>query len=384
MGALWWLLVTLIVFAMNLTAVSAGAQQPSFSRAVALQQSGELEEAAREYRQFLAAHPANVEARSNLGVVLMHLGRYEEAIAEYQTALTAAPSNPTIRLNLGLAFYKSARLEDAADAFRAVLTATPDNLQARYLAADCQLRLGRPADVIALLEALETSRTDDPVLAYLLGMAFLADKQSERGQLLIDRILRHGDSAQARVMMGTAKRAAGDMNGAVEDLKRAVELDPDLPGVHGLYGQALLTTGSPDPARREFEAELSRNPLDFEANLQLGVLLKEEQDYVGALRHLTRAVGVRPGDVATRYQIAVIALARQEVGAATAMLEAIVKDAPSFVEAHVALATAYYRQRRRADGDRQRAIVERLNAENEARERERAQRGKRQKEKGRF
>ena len=58
------------------------------------------------------AHPANVEARSNLGVVLMHLGRYEEAIAEYQTALTAAPSNATVRLNLGLAFYKAVRLED--------------------------------------------------------------------------------------------------------------------------------------------------------------------------------------------------------------------------------------------------------------------------------
>ena len=58
--------------------------------------------------------------------------------------------------------------------------------------------------------------------------------------MLIDRILRQGDSAQARVMMGVAKRGAGDMNGAVDDLKRAVELDPELPGVHGLYAQALL------------------------------------------------------------------------------------------------------------------------------------------------
>ena len=136
---------------------------------------------------------------------------------------------------------------------------------------------------------------------------------------------------------------------------------PSCAGAHGLYGQALLSIGSPDIARREFEAELSRNPLDFDANLNLGVLLRNEQDNDRALPYLTRALGVRPGDLATRYQIASLTLARQDVPAATEMLEAIVKEAPSFVEAHVALATAYYRQQRKADGDRERAIVEQLN-----------------------
>jgi tetratricopeptide (TPR) repeat protein len=347
-------------------AIPAAAQDTSFSRAVALQKAGDFEAAAGEYRRFLASHPDNIEARSNLGVVLVNLGRYEDAIAEYNAALTAAPSNPVVRLNLGLALYKATRLDDAIEAFGRVLSASPDNLQARYLAADCQLRLDRPAEAVALLEPIATSRADDQVLSYLLGMAYLRTKQVERGQVLIDRILRHGDSAQASVLMGVAKRGAGDMKGAVDDLKRAVELDPELPGVHGLYGQALLSIGSPDLARREFEAELSRNPLDFDANLNLGVLLRNEQDYDQALRYLTRALGVRPGDLATRYQIASIALARQEVVNATAMLEGIVKEAPTFVEAHVALATAYYRQQRKADGDRERAIVEQLNRQKEA------------------
>ena len=109
-------------------------------------------------------------------------------------------------------------------------------------------------------------------------------------------------------------------------------------------------------------------------NLNLGVLLKAEQDYDAALRHLNRALGVRPGDLPTRYQIASVALARRDTAAATGMLEAIVKEAPSFVEAHVALATAYYRLQRKADGDRERAIVERLNQEKEAKERARTSR----------
>ena len=274
-----WFLPLALAAATLAGAPPAGAQEPSFDSAAALQKSGDFEEAAAAYRRFLDAHPANVEARSNLGVVLMRLGRYEEAIAAYQTALSIDSWNPTVRLNLGLAYYKSDQLADAVQTFKRVLPAQPDNLQARYLAADCQLRLGRPSEAISLLTPLEASRADDPTLSYLLGMAYLSAKEIEKGQLLIDRILRHGDSAQARVMMGVAKRGAGDLKGAAEDLKVAVGLDPDLPGVHGLYALALLESGNPDLARPEFEAELSRNPLDFDAHLNLGVLLKAEQDY---------------------------------------------------------------------------------------------------------
>jgi tetratricopeptide (TPR) repeat protein len=364
------------LFAILAASASAVAQDASFARAVAAQQAGNVSEAEAEYRRFLAAHPASVEARSNLAVVLMQLGRYEEAIAEYRQALEAAPSNLTVRVNLGLAYYKAMRLDAAVQEFEAVLAAQPESRQARLLAADCHLRLGRPDRAVMLLEPLESSATDDPALIYLLGMAYLDAGHTGKGQLLIDRILRHGDSAEARVLMGVAKQRAGDLGGAVEDLKQAVAVNPDLPGVRGLYGAALLEAGNPDMARGEFEAELSRNPLDFDANLYMGVLLKGEQEYDGAVRHFERALGVRPGDLPTRFQIASIALARQDTAAAAASLEAIVAEAPSFLEAHVALATAYYRLQRREDAERERAIVQRLTEEKEARTRRQAETGR--------
>jgi tetratricopeptide (TPR) repeat protein len=364
-----WLFPLALVAATQAGVRHARAQEPSFNTATALQQAGNFDAAAAEYRRFVDAHPASVEARSNLGVVLMQLGRYEEAIAQYRAALAIAPSNIPVQLNLGLAFYKSDRVADAADAFTRVLAAQPESLQARYLAADCQLRLGRPTDAVALLAPLEVSRADDPALAYLLGMAYLSNKETGKGQLWIDRILRHGDSAQSRVLMGVAKRGAGDLKGAAADLKEAVALDAALPGVHSMYAQALLEAGNQDLARSEFQAELSRNPLDFDANLYMGLLLKGEQDYEAALRYLTRALGVRPGDLRTRNQIASVALARRDTATATDMLEAIVKEAPTFIEAHVALATAYYRLQRKADADRERAIVERLTEEKEAKDR---------------
>jgi Tfp pilus assembly protein PilF len=54
--------------------------------------------------------------------------------------------------------------------------------------------------------------------------------------------------------------------------------------------------------------------------------------------------------------------------AARHALESIVKEAPGFTEAHVALATAYYRLKRKEDGDRERAIVQKLNRDAQAKQ----------------
>jgi Tfp pilus assembly protein PilF len=56
------------------------------------------------------------------------------------------------------------------------------------------------------------------------------------------------------------------------------------------------------------------------------------------------------------------------VEAARSHLESLVEEAPNFTEAHVSLATAYYREKRKADGDRERAIVEKLNGEKQGNE----------------
>ncbi len=49
-------------------------------------------------------------------------------------------------------------------------------------------------------------------------------------------------------------------------------------------------------------------------------------------------------------------------------LEAIVKESPRFLEAHVSLATVYYRVKRKAEADRERALVQQLNAEIQAKQ----------------
>jgi len=69
-----------------------------------------------------------------------------------------------------------------------------------------------------------------------------------------------------------------------------------------------------------------------------------------------------------RYQLATLDLQDGRTEEARIQLEKLTKEIPQFVEAHVSLATVYYRLKRKEDGDRERAIVLRLNAEKQAAE----------------
>lgn len=345
-----------------------GPDAQELRQAVTLHQAGDYKGAIAAYKHYLKIHPEAAAVRSNLGAALAHEGMFEEAVREYGLALAVDPRNTRVRLNLALARFKTGEVAAAAGELEKVHQAEPGNQQATLLLATCYLQAGDNKKVIALLEPEAGSSGTDLTIPYLLGTALMRDNQTLRGQVYLDRILRNGDSAEARLMMGTVKMGVNDIAAARADLARAVELRPDLPGAHSYLGLVLLRAGDTNGAMKAFRDELERNPNDFDANLQLGGLLRQEDRNEEARAVLKRALMVRPGDFGARYQIAAIATAEGRVAEAQADLESLVKDAPEFVEAHVTLATVYYRLKRKEDGDRERETVRRLNAASQSKQ----------------
>ncbi|HXJ94885.1 MAG TPA: tetratricopeptide repeat protein [Terriglobia bacterium] len=368
-------LIQSLMCALLLALVQAGVQaaqderspQDLLKEAESFQQAGKLDEAIADYRLILKQYPDIAPVRSDLGAALAGEGRYQEAIVEYERAMLLQPL-PQIRLNLALAYYKADKLNLAVENLKKVHEEMPADLRPVMLLADCYLRQGRNKDVIALLDPLQAAHDDDMGLIYMLGTALVRDGQVARGQVIIDKILKNGDSAEARLLLGTTELAVHQPQAAIADLKRAIELDPKLVSAHSIYGRALIEAANPDEAQKAFREELSINPNDFDSNLYLGVFLKDEQRYDEALPYLQHALEVRPGDPGAQYQIAATHLAKGDFSAAQRELEALVKASPDFLEAHVSLATLYYRLKRKEDGDRERAIVTKLTAEKQARE----------------
>jgi tetratricopeptide (TPR) repeat protein len=330
--------------------------------ALAKHQAGDYVAAIEGYQRFLRAHPEAAAVRSNLGAALAHEGRFDEAIREYTLALDADPKNAAVRMNLGLAYYKSGRISEAIDEFSKAHGADPANLQATLLLANGYLYAGQNAKVVELLEPVVAAGKADDAVSYMLGTALVRDHQFERGQIWLDSILRKTESAEAHLLMGTARMLANDLVGAQTDLRRAVELNPKLAEAHAYLGESLRRSGDTVGAIVEFRSSLAIDPYGFDPCLMLGQLLRQDQEYAESRGFLERALKIRSGDFGARYQLATVDLAESKLDAARIGLESLVKEAPEFLEAHVSLATLYYRLQRKEDGDREREIVKNLQA----------------------
>jgi tetratricopeptide (TPR) repeat protein len=340
----------------------------AFAKGVALHQAGDIIGAIDAYEQALKLTPRRLDARSNLGAALARLGRFETAAEHYRQALETDPGQVGIRFNLGLALYKTGHAEEAAAEFQQVLERDPSQRPALLLLADCQLQLGNDARVVELLSPLETELGDDRLFAYLLGTALIHRHELQRGQAVIDRLFQGGESAEGHLLLGIQHLGRTDSREAVPELQRAAEINPDLPTVHSLLGVALMNAGDRPAAMTAFRRELRTNANDFQANLRLGLLLRDENRLDEAHDYLVRAARLRPKDPDVMYGMARIQLGREDLDTAQKTLEELVASAPQFEGGHVLLATVYYRRGRKEDGDRERAIVERLKADRKEKE----------------
>ena len=242
-----WMSACVLLVLLSASHVSAqnrpAEAERAFEAATRLHEQGDIAGAIKGYEAILEKYPESADVRSNLGAAYSRLGRYEEAIAQYRQALARIGKQDTIRFNLALAYYKANWFGEAAGELSTIVADQPGNKTATLLLADCLVRLGEFKKVIDMLSPLEKTHAEDKTFAYLLGSALISDGQISRGQLLIDRVFRGEDVAEARLLIGSILLLADDGHGALKEFERAIALDPRLPSLQAWYGRALMRVG---------------------------------------------------------------------------------------------------------------------------------------------
>lgn len=313
------------------------------------------------YQRALTLLPDSVPVRTDLGVALAHVGRYEEAIAQYQEALKRDPKNQVVRLNLALALYKEGEFEKAAVGLERLHNEQTDNPQVYLLLADCYLRLGKNSEVVALLEPVYRTNSEDRAVDYALGTALIREGQIQRGESVIDRILKDGNTPEANLLLGEAQFAAGDYKTAATTLRKALDLNANLPGGWSLYGRSLLNSEDPEGAKIAFQNALKADPNDFSANLFLGSVLRHEDENTEATPYLEKALRLRPGSPEAAFQIGALDAATGALDKARNKFEQLEREWPDFLEVHVELANVYSRLKLKEESLREQQIVLKLN-----------------------
>ncbi len=164
-------------------AIAVNRRNPAFhcDLGTALQHQGELDEAAKSYRQAIALKPDYAEALNNLGNVLADQDKLDEAAKAYRRALAFKPDYAEAHYNLGHLLTREYRPDEALACYRKALDLKPDYaepLNAVGLALQEQGELGEAA--ACYRKALDL-KPDFPEAHYNHGLVLLLEGKLRQG-----------------------------------------------------------------------------------------------------------------------------------------------------------------------------------------------------------
>lgn len=355
----------LLFAAVSAFSPNALAEDPNalFQQALAEQKAGHFEDAVRDYRKLLAAYPDTEEVRINLGAALAGLNRFDEAAQEYRKVLAADPLNDGVRLNLGLAFYKRQDFQSAISPLRELQRRHPDDQRAAVLLSDCLRRTGQIEQIPPLLTRFADQTPPNYDLLYLLGVAMTHTGDKRKGLDYLEQAGRGGSSADALQMAGATALDLSQLDRARSDLDQALQLNPQLPGIQTLAGEAREKTGDTEGAKNLLRQALERNSRDFDASLRLGAILYKERNLEAAHKYLATALDLNASSAMARYEFGLLQIAEGATEDGIKNLEIASRVDPHWLEPHIQLAALYYKVHRPEDGARERATVDHLRQE---------------------
>jgi len=260
--------------------------QQHYDAARTFQISGEQENAAREYRTFLAY------ALAQIAVANVKAGKLDGADKLFAEALTLVPDNAEVNLDYAALRLQQGKPKDAQVFAESAVKLAPDNARAQYMLASA---LFQQQEYKAAKEQLEKAVVAEPKfeVGYLLGITYIKLNDLNRATLLFNEMVAGlGDTPDIHVLFGRAYREGDYLDQAISELHKAIAKDAKIKVAHYLLAMAYLERDGDSgfgEAVPELEAELKVSPNDARTHYMLGYIALKRHHAEQAERELKRA-----------------------------------------------------------------------------------------------
>jgi Tfp pilus assembly protein PilF len=308
-----------------------------------------------EFQAAVAIDPTSVDAQANLGVLLFFQGKAAESIPHFRAALEGQPGLAKIQGLLGMA---ESRTLDFANARKDMEAAFPAVQDQRF-----QLQLGlelvgldtESGDLEKAAAVIAQLRKADPENAEVLYAAYRTYSDLA-GESMLALSLAAPDSAQMHQLLAHEDSRQGNTNGGITQYRKAIAINPHLPGIHFELAELLHTSTDEavkKEAEQEYRAALLENPQDEKAILRLAELDAQKGNREQSYQEYTKAVALQPADADAKLGLAKMLIEMNQSDKALALLEEAVQLEPTNATAHYRLATLYRKMGRADDAKRE-------------------------------
>jgi len=301
-----------------------------------------------EFQAAVAIDPENVDAQANLGVLLFFQGKAAESIPHFRAALAARKEEqqPSLAKIQGLLGMVESRTLDFADARKDMEAAFPLLQDQRF-----QVQLGlelvgldtEAGDLEKAAAIVTPLRKTDPANPEVLYAAYRTYSDLA-GESMLSLSLAAPDSAQMHQLLAHEDTRQGNTTAAIAQYRKAIAIDPHLPGVHFELAELLHTSTDESvkkEAEQEYRATLQENPQNEKSILRLAEIDGQKGNTEQSYQEYTKAVELQSGDADAKLGLAKTLIAMNQSDKALALLEQTVQLEPTNATAHYRLATLY-------------------------------------------
>ena len=351
-----------VAFALIITAQISGLAQPTVvspqehaRRANEFLKANQPAKAIPEFAAIVATQPDDLDAQANLGVLLYFQSRQAEALEHLRKAIQLNPNLPRIQALLGLCEYQLGQL----DAAHADLSAAMGNLPDPKLRKEVGLTLVEidtakqdlPAAAVTIARLQDEAPTDPEIL-----YASYRIHTDLAGEALLTLSLAAPQSGQMQQAIAHELERIRDLPGAIAALRKAIAVDPNLPGIHVELAEALHGSDSQADraqAEHEYTIALEKNPRELQAAVRLGDLHAGRGDLDSAASFYQRALSQQPNNAEAALGLARVYSERNENEKALPLLQQVLTEDPTNILAHFRLSALYRKMHRPDDAKRE-------------------------------
>jgi len=328
--------------------VSSRAQEvhDHLDKAQAYLKANDPESAKKEFDAVLVLDPKNAEAHANLGVIAFFRRDYRDAAQHFRNALATDPSLTKTQALLGIS---EMRLGDPSA--RGLLEKSFSKLKDKRLRLQIGLELAalydQQGDSDATASVMQKLVELDPDNVDVLFMAQRVYTELADDTLNKLAVLAPGS---ARMQQVIAERLinGGDLKGAIEHYRKALQIDPRVPGVHFELAEAVMESPPMDAAAeaealKELEAAVSVDGDTAKIECEFGSIALFQSKPDEAFAHYQRAYRLNPNEIEAQMGMAKLLMMQDKPQEAIKYLRLAVQSDPLNGGAHYQLAQAYRR-----------------------------------------